>query len=80
MHEFIRNIPPIERRQIREKANGIVLGICALTRGDHGGLATSYYDLFRVQNGKKLLNTGIPQNTTEQIPPAAEWKNSNGKF
>jgi predicted SnoaL-like aldol condensation-catalyzing enzyme len=76
MHEFIRDIPPIERRPIREEASAIVLGICAPTEGSMGDRPTSYYDLFRVQNGKIAEHW----DTIEQIPQAAEWKNSNGKF
>ncbi|TIX10233.1 MAG: ester cyclase, partial [Mesorhizobium sp.] len=36
----------------------------------------SYYDLFRVENGKIAEHW----DTIEAIPPNAEWKNGNGKF
>jgi predicted SnoaL-like aldol condensation-catalyzing enzyme len=37
---------------------------------------TSFYDLFRVENGKLAERW----NTTEAVPPPSEWKNDNGKF
>lgn len=40
--------------------------------GDH----SSFYDLFRVADGKLVEHW----DTTEVIPPRAEWKNDNGKF
>lgn len=40
--------------------------------GDH----VSYYDLFRIEDGKIVEHWDVIQN----IPAKAEWKNSNGKF
>ncbi|SRR6266446_1566328 len=37
---------------------------------------TSFYDLFRVENGKLAEHW----DTIETIPPRNEWKNANGKF
>ncbi|TYA74753.1 nuclear transport factor 2 family protein [Seonamhaeicola marinus] len=41
-------------------------------KGDH----TSYYDLFRVENGKIVEHWDV----IETILPKNEWKNDNGKF
>lgn len=41
-------------------------------KGDH----VSYYDLFRVEDGKIVEHWDVIQN----IPAQAEWKNTNGKF
>jgi predicted SnoaL-like aldol condensation-catalyzing enzyme len=40
------------------------------------GEPTSFYDLFRVQNGKVAEHW----DTLERIPSKDEWKNQNGKF
>lgn len=37
---------------------------------------TSYYDLFRFENGKVVEHWDI----IETIPPRSEWKNDNRKF
>lgn len=37
---------------------------------------TSFYDLFRIANGKIVEHW----DTTETIPPYSEWNNENGKF
>lgn len=50
--------------------------VLVVAEGSFGGRPSSYYDLFRIQNGKIAEHW----DTIEPIPPRAEWKNSNGKF
>lgn len=50
-----------------------VLSVC---EGYHSGVHTSFYDLFRLNNGKIIEHWS----TTEAVPPENEWKNDNGKF
>jgi predicted SnoaL-like aldol condensation-catalyzing enzyme len=50
--------------------------VLVVTEGSRGDLPTAYYDLFRIENRKIAEHW----DTIEQIPPASEWKNSNGKF
>lgn len=50
--------------------------VLTVSEGTFGGKATSFYDLFRVENGKIAEHW----DTMEAIPPKAEWKNGNGKF
>ena len=50
--------------------------VLAVSEGSFGGKPTSFYDLFRVANGKIAEHW----DTMETIPPKADWKNQNGKF
>lgn len=50
-----------------------VLSVC---EGSRAGIHTSFYDLFRVSEGKLVEHW----DTTEAVPPRTEWKNNNGKF
>lgn len=50
--------------------------VLVVSEGQFGGKHTSFYDLFRVQNGKIAEHW----DTIEAIPPRSEWKNTNGKF
>ncbi|GAB6039738.1 nuclear transport factor 2 family protein [Endothiovibrio diazotrophicus] len=50
--------------------------VLVASEGDFGGTHTSFYDLFRVQNGKIAEHW----DTLQTIPPRAEWKNGNGKY
>ena len=50
-----------------------VLSMC---EGARGGIHTSFYDLFRVADGKIVEHW----DTIEAIAPRSEWKNNNGKF
>lgn len=50
--------------------------VMVVSEGSFAGKPTSFYDLFRVQNGKIAEHW----DTIETIPARAEWKNSNGKF
>ncbi len=60
--------------------NHIVLGqgnfVLSVSEGTFGGVHTSYYDLFRVENGKIAEHWDV----MESILPENEWKNHNGKF
>lgn len=50
--------------------------VLTVSEGSFGGKPTSFYDLFRVENGKIAEHW----DTIETIPPQSEWKNQNGKF
>lgn len=50
--------------------------VLVVSEGSFGDHPTSYYDLYRIQNGKIAEHW----DTLEAIPPRAQWKNSNGKF
>jgi predicted SnoaL-like aldol condensation-catalyzing enzyme len=50
--------------------------VLVVSEGTFGGVPTSYYDLFRVENGKIAEHWDV----METIAPKAEWKNANGKF
>lgn len=58
----------------------LVLGegnfVLAVSEGTFAGKAVSFYDLFRVENGKIAEHWDV----IEAIPPRAAWKNANGKF
>ncbi|MCL2916516.1 nuclear transport factor 2 family protein [Shewanella corallii] len=50
--------------------------VLAISEGQFLGQHVSFYDLFRVADGKVVEHW----DTIEVIPPESEWKNSNGKF
>lgn len=50
--------------------------VLVASEGTFAGKPTSFYDLFRIQNGKIAEHW----DTIETIPARAEWKNTNGKF
>ena len=50
--------------------------ILAVSEGAYGDKPTSFYDLFRIENGKIAEHW----DTIETIPSKDKWKNSNGKF
>lgn len=60
--------------------NHMILGegdfVLSISEGTFAGQPTSYYDLFRLENGKIAEHWDI----IETILPKAEWKNRNGKF
>lgn len=60
--------------------NHIVLGegnfVLAISEGQFAGKHTSFYDLFRVENGKIAEHWDV----IETISPASEHKSTNGKF
>lgn len=50
--------------------------VLAVSEGTFGGKATSYYDLWRVENGKIAEHWDV----METIPAKSTWQNQNGKF
>jgi len=50
--------------------------VLVVAEGSFGDRPSSYYDLYRIQDGKIAEHW----DTIEAIPPRAEWRNSNGKF
>lgn len=50
--------------------------VLCVSEGYLNGTHSSFYDLFRVADGRLVEHW----DTTEAIPPRAEWKNDNGKF
>lgn len=50
--------------------------VLVVSEGRFAGHHTSFYDLFRVENGKIAEHW----DTLETIPPRTAWKNENGKF
>jgi len=62
------------------ETNHLVLGdgnfVLAISEGAFAGQPTSYYDLFRIENGKIAEHWDV----METILPESERKNNNGKF
>lgn len=50
--------------------------VLSISEGYFADKPTSFYDLFRIENGKIIEHWDI----METIAPQEEWKNSNGKF
>jgi predicted SnoaL-like aldol condensation-catalyzing enzyme len=50
--------------------------VLVVSEGQYAGEATSFYDLWRVENGRIAEHW----DTIEAIPPREQWKNTNGKF
>jgi predicted SnoaL-like aldol condensation-catalyzing enzyme len=50
--------------------------VLTVSEGQYDGKPTSFYDLFRVENGRIAEHW----DTIEFIPPCSQWKNRNGKF
>ena len=50
--------------------------VLVVSEGSFAGAVTSFYDLFRVENGKIAEHW----DTIEAIPDRSAWKNDNGKF
>ena len=50
--------------------------VLTVSEGSFADKATSFYDLFRVENGKIVEHWDV----LESIAPKSEWKNDNGKF
>jgi predicted SnoaL-like aldol condensation-catalyzing enzyme len=50
--------------------------VLVVNEGAFGGKQTSFYDLFRVENGKIAEHW----DTIETNPRQVQWKNGNGEF
>jgi predicted SnoaL-like aldol condensation-catalyzing enzyme len=50
--------------------------VLVVSEGHLAGKHTSFYDLFRVENGKIAEHWDV----IEPIAPKGSWKNNNGKF
>ncbi len=50
--------------------------VLAVSEGSFGGAATSFYDLWRVENGKVTEHWDV----METIAAKDTWQNQNGKF
>ena len=50
--------------------------VLAVSEGTFGGVPTSYYDLWRVENGKIAEHWDV----METIADPSTWQNQNGKF
>lgn len=50
--------------------------VLVVSEGSYADKHTSFYDLFRVENGKIAEHWDV----VETIMPKSEWKNNNGKF
>ena len=50
--------------------------VLVVGEGSFGGQHASFYDLFRVEDGKIAEHW----DTIETIPARQDWKNGNGKF
>lgn len=50
--------------------------VLAVSEGTFGGAPTSYYDLWRVENGKIAEHWDVMETIAEE----ATWQNNNGKF
>jgi predicted SnoaL-like aldol condensation-catalyzing enzyme len=50
--------------------------VLVVSEGYFGNKLSSFYDLYRIQNGKLAEHW----DTIQAIPPREEWKNSNRKF
>ena len=50
--------------------------VLCVTEGSLDGVHVSFYDLFRVAEGKIVEHW----DTVDEVPPRSEWVNDNGKF
>lgn len=50
--------------------------VLSVSEGSLDGVHSSFYDLFRLAEGKVVEHW----DTTEEVPPRSEWLNENGKF
>lgn len=50
--------------------------VLAVSEGTYGGVPTSYYDLWRIENGKIAEHWDVMETIADQ----STWQNENGKF
>lgn len=50
--------------------------VLTVSEGQHEGVHTAFYDLYRVADGKLAEHW----DTIEAVAPTSEWKHENGKF
>ena len=62
-----------DRRHRLLAEGNFALSVCEGLQDDN---PTSFYDLYRIADGKIVEHW----DTTETVPPQSEWKNENGKF
>jgi predicted SnoaL-like aldol condensation-catalyzing enzyme len=63
-------------RDPRKDINSLSFFVLSVGEGSLDGVHSSFYDLFRVAEGKLVEHW----DTIEEVPPRNEWKNDNGKF
>lgn len=61
-----------ETHQVLAQGNFVL----AVSEGTYGGEATSYYDLWRIENGKIAEHWDVMETIAEE----STWQNENGKF
>lgn len=75
--EFKNDLAVLVRDRTIEEI-GLLLGqgdfVFLAARGTAGGEPCAYIDLYRVEDDKLVEHWGFP----EEVPPRAEWRNSNG--
>jgi len=67
-------------QEMKFTRNHMILGegnfVLSVSEGRYGGDYVSFYDLFRMENGKFVEHWDV----IEPIQPREKWKNQNGKF
>ena len=67
-------------QEMKFTRNHMILGegnfVLSVSEGRYGGDHVSFYDLFRMENGKFVEHWDV----IEPIQPLEKWKNQNGKF
>ncbi len=73
--DTIRNGPNFAKA-LRQSFYGLMLTTGGEGEGAFAGKPTSYYDLFRLADGKIAEHWDV----METIAPESEWKHRNGKY
>ncbi len=87
--EMADGLPALRAALEAQSVDGVMIGydkshrvlaegsfVLSVSEGTLDGVHTSFYDLFRLAEGKIVEHW----DTIEAIPPPSEWKNQNGKF